>query len=414
MKQLKFILTFCLFIYSVALFAGTINPPKYGKGLTSKAIVEYLASDELQGRYPSTCGDTLSADFFYNQLKKLGLTVKKQEFFIPRDSIYANNIYGYIPNKSNNYIVIGAHIDHLGFGGRGSGSTRPDTVAVHNGADDNASGVAGVLYLAKRYSRIKGLNMGLIFVAFGAEERGVVGSAHFAANLPKIHCNNKEVELTKENIVAMVNFDMIGNLKDNAITLGGTGSAIEIDSLVNLSIEEFDNKLKVTRSPQGYGPSDHASFYAKGIPVFYITTGATEDYHTPFDTPDKINYEGIDLVANFAGTIVDNLMRHNKQLSFVETAAPATPMRASFKVTLGLMPDVTGAVKDGLRASIVVKGKPAYAAGLKNGDIIKKINDVDITDIEVYMKALATLKKGDVAVVKVLRDGKELIFNVNL
>ena len=386
-----------------AVQAQQIKMPKLGKELTSREIVEYLASDALQGRLGGTKGDTLASDFIYAQMKKLGLNPVKQEFTVKKGNVVTFNVYGKVEGSTGKYIVIGAHYDHLGLGGKEIGSRRPDTVAVHNGADDNASGIAGVLHLAKHYAKEKNLEHGFIFVAFGAEERGIVGSKHFAENIdPK-------------KVVAMVNFDMIGNLRNNAITLGGTGTAKEMDDIIYWAEKENWNALKITRSAQGHGPSDHTSFYAKNIPVFYITTGATEDYHTPDDDSYKIKFGGIDSVANFVKCLVNQIQKYPQGLTFTDTGSPeASPMRGGFKVSLGLMPDVTGQVENGLRADMVVKGKPAHKAGMKNGDVIIQVNDIKIKDIEVYMKALGTLEKGDLVKVKVLRGAEEIVLNVQL
>ncbi|MBQ5784226.1 MAG: M20/M25/M40 family metallo-hydrolase [Bacteroidales bacterium] len=399
----RFLLIISLSVVAAVVQAQQIKMPKLGKDLTSKEIVEYLASDALQGRLGGTKGDTLASDFIYAQMKKLGLNPVKQEFTVKRGNVVTFNVYGKVEGSTGKYIVIGAHYDHLGLGGKEIGSRRPDTVAVHNGADDNASGIAGVLHLAKHYAKEKNLEHGFVFVAFGAEERGIVGSKHFAENIdPK-------------KVVAMVNFDMIGNLRNNAITLGGTGTAKEMDDIIYWAEKENWNALKITRSAQGHGPSDHTSFYAKNIPVFYITTGATEDYHTPDDDSYKIKFGGIDSVANFVKCLVNQIQKYPQGLTFTETGSPeASPMRGGFKVSLGLMPDVTGQVENGLRADMVVKGKPAHKAGMKNGDVIVQVNDIKIKDIEVYMKALGTLEKGDLVKVKVLRGAEEIVLNVQL
>lgn len=399
---------------ALGLYAQQVKAPKFGKKLSSLQIVEYLADDALQGRYGGTEGDTLASSFILGQMKRLGLEPRMQEFNVKKLNINTFNIYGSVPGRSGKYIVVGAHYDHLGMGGQESGSRRPDTLAVHNGADDNASGVAGMLHLAKRFAKVKNLEHGVIFVAFGAEEKGIVGSKHFADNLAELELQGGKT-IAANDIVAMVNFDMIGHLRGGAITLGGTGTAKEMDSIIADAEREYGNALKVTRSPQGHGPSDHSAFYAKNIPVFYLTTGGTEDYHTPDDDAWKLNYAGVDSVANFAALLIDRLQKYPQGLTFTDTGSPeASPMRAGFKVSLGLMPDITGQVENGLRADIVVKGKPAYKAGMKNGDVIVQVNDIKIKDIEVYMQALGTLKKGEKAVVKVLRGGEELTFEVQL
>ncbi len=400
--------------FSCGLQAQQVKAPKYGKKLTSRQVVEYLADDALQGRDGGTAGDTLASDFICGQMEKLGLEPQKQGFNVKKGEINTFNVYGSVPGRSGRYIVVGAHYDHLGTGGPGSGSRRPDTLAIHNGADDNASGVAGMLHLAKLFANARNLEHGVIFAAFGAEEKGIVGSKHFADNLGELKLSGGKT-ISAEDIVAMVNFDMIGNLRGSAITLGGTGTAKEMDTIIAGAEKLNGNALKVTRSPQGHGPSDHSAFYAKNIPVFYLTTGGTEDYHTPDDDAHKLNWAGLDSVANFAALLVEQVQKYPQGLTFTDTGSPeASPMRAGFKVSLGLMPDVTGQVENGLRADIIVKGKPAHKAGMKNGDVIVQVNDIKIKDIEVYMQALGTLKKGEKAVVKVLRGGEELTFDVQL
>lgn len=398
----------------VMVDAQEIKSPKLGKRLSSQQVVEYLAHDALQGRDGGTRGDTLASDFILGQLEKLGLNPHKHPFTVKRGNINTFNVYGSIPGRSGKYIVVGAHYDHLGMGGQGSGSRRPDTLAVHNGADDNASGVAGVLHLAKHFAKRKDLQHGIIFAAFGAEERGIVGSKNMVENLHELELSGRK-GVSVNDIVAMVNFDMIGRLRGKAITLGGTGTAKEMDAIIAGASHRMGNALKITRSEQGHGPSDHSAFYAKNIPVFYLTTGGTEDYHTPDDDSHKINFGGLDSVATFAALLVEQVQGYPEGLTFTETAAPAaSPMRGGFKVSLGLMPDVTGQVENGLRAEIIVKGKPAYKAGMKNGDVIIQVNDIAIKDIQVYMQALGTLKKGDLVKVKVLREGKEMQFDVQL
>jgi len=311
-----------------------------------------------------------------------------------------HNIVGYLEGRNSNlrnqYIVIGAHYDHLGMGGEHSGSRRPDTLAIHNGADDNASGVATILHLARRLKSLQP-ERSILFVAFSAEEEGVIGSKQFADRLP--------VKL--QSISAMFNFDMVGSLRKSALTVGGSGTSTESDSLIHIAAKS--SGLHVTCSPEGYGPSDHASFYAKQIPVFYFTTGGTLTYHTPDDKASTLNYAGMDSVASYAERLIMLVANRPDKLTYHEAGAPnAEPMRAHFKVTLGLMPDITGGDNKGLRADIVVKGKPAYEAGLRSGDVITDINGKSVSNIEDYMARLAELKPGENVNVKVRR-GEEII-----
>ncbi|MBQ4279179.1 MAG: M20/M25/M40 family metallo-hydrolase [Rikenellaceae bacterium] len=328
------------------------------------------------------------------------------ETTIRQDEIPARNIVAWLPGSDpglkDEYIIIGAHYDHLGLGGPGSGSRRPDTTAVHPGADDNASGIAALLTLARHLRKAKPARS-VIFAAFSAEEEGVVGSRHFTANLP----------VDSSLVSAMFNIDMVGSLRASALTVGGSGTSAESDSLIRA--HAAGSGLHVTCSPQGHGPSDHAPFYAKGIPVFYFTTGGTMTYHTPGDQPATINYEGMDSVIRYVAALATDVANRPARLSFRESGpANAAPMRAQFKVTLGLMPDVTGSSNDGLRADIVVKGKPADRAGMRTGDVIVEVDGKSVSNIEDYMARLAQLRAGTTIDVKVRRGDETLVLKVEL
>ncbi len=314
-------------------------------------------------------------------------------------------IRGSNPALRDEYIVVGAHYDHLGFGGPGSGSRMPDTLAVHYGADDNASGVSAVMELAAYLkSRSGELGRSIIVVAFGAEEMGLLGSTHFVANLP----------VAAGKIRAMINFDMIGRLnpETRSFSIGGTGTAPELvpvlDSLLNLF------ELKAAYSPEGFGPSDHAPFYGAGIPVVYMNTGVHTDYHTPFDTPDRINYEGLAELTRFSSRLVVALS-NIPSLTFTE-AGPSQRgnNRQRLKVTFGLMPDFTAADVKGLRISAVTPGGPAAGAGLMKGDIITAIDGKPVGEIYEYMSRLKALNPGQRVSVDVNRNNENLVFILEL
>lgn len=320
------------------------------------------------------------------------------------------NVYGILegndPILKNEYIVIGAHYDHLGMGGTGSGSRMPDTIAVHNGADDNASGVAGIIELAQKLSSIKNeLKRSVIFVAFSAEELGLLGSKYFAANLP----------VKSNQIKTMINMDMIGRLQPNDpyILISGTGTSAESEDLLNLLTKK--SKIPLRYSPEGYGASDHASFYAINIPVFSLTTGAHEDYHTPFDDTDRINFEGQKEVLDFAFLLAKELINREKSLTFKESG-PKTDAgrRSNLKVTLGIMPDFSGQSDKGLRADQVTNGGPAYKAGMLKGDIIIAIEGKPVKNIYEYMSRLKQLQKGQLISVDVMRGDKKVVLLVQL
>ena len=308
--------------------------------------------------------------------------------------------------ESKNYIVIGAHYDHLGFGGYGSGSRAPNDHRTHYGADDNASGVSSVIEIAEKLASIKdSLKTNFLFVAFGAEEMGLIGSKYFTNNLP----------IDDSLITTMLNIDMVGRMKDdNSLQVGGVGTSIEGESL--LQKLNLNYQFKFGLSYEGYGPSDHSSFYSKDIPVFFFSTGAHIDYHTPGDSLGSINFEGLELVSNYIYDFAYELSSQNKLLTFQE-AGPKIPNssgRKKFKVTLGIMPDFSNIEKRGLRADIVIKDKPAYKAGMENGDIIVAIDGYSVSDVYEYMERLSKLKVGQIITVEVIRNDKKEVLIVQL
>ncbi len=320
------------------------------------------------------------------------------------------NIIGMVkgsdPALSDQYIVIGAHYDHLGYGGPGSGSRSPNEHSIHNGADDNASGSSAILEIIEKAAANKDkLKRSIIFAAFGAEEMGLIGSKEFVEKPP--------VELDK--IDAMFNFDMVGRLDSNntGLAVGGTGTAVEFDSLLDENLENYP--LEIKRTPEGYGPSDHASFYAQDIPVLFFFTGAHEDYHKPSDDSDKLNYAGEKLITDFAYDILIEVANAEKRLTYQE-AGPKTQesSRPNFKVTLGIMPDVSSSDIQGLKAEAVIEGRPAYKAGMQKGDIIVAMEGKPVNDIYEYMARLADFKPGQRITVEVMRDGKKEILIVEL
>lgn len=319
-------------------------------------------------------------------------------------NIYAE-LKGSDPVLNKEYIIIGAHFDHLGIGGSGSSSRRQDTFAVHNGADDNASGVAMMLEIAgKLKERQSQLKRSCIFAAFGAEEMGLLGSKHFVNHLP--------VDIS--TVTAMINLDMVGRLDTSrGIQVGGTGTSLEAESLIKLSESKG---LKLRLNPEGSGPSDHSSFYGKNIPVFFITTGAHTDYHTPDDDSDRINYEGMVTVADFTDKLLNAIDVNPLKLSFREagpkesTAGPGY----RFKVTLGFMPDFSSTDVEGVRVDFVTKGKAAERGGIKNGDVITAIDGLPVKNIYDYMYRLGKLSRNQIISVEVMRNGAKEVLLIQL
>lgn len=323
--------------------------------------------------------------------------------------VTTQNIVGYLEGTDeilkNEYVIIGAHYDHLGFGGEGSGSRVPDTVAVHYGADDNASGVVGIMNLAKSLASVPGgFKRSFIVVAFSAEEMGLLGSRYFVKHLP----------VDKNKLVAMLNLDMIGRLNDkNAISIGGTGTATQWEEMLNRNLS--GNELTAAYSPEGFGASDHASFYAENIPVLFFSTGAHSDYHTPADTWDKINYSGLSEVMMLAERIATELLNGSDRLTFQEAGPKErTGGRRGFKVTLGIMPDFTSSDADGLGVGGVTKGAPAERAGMLKGDKITGLNGMPVGTIYDYMNRLKQLKPGQRVNVDIIRNGEKMVLIVDL
>ncbi len=302
------------------------------------------------------------------------------------------------PALAEQYTVIGGHYDHLGMGGPGTSSRAVDTIAVHYGADDNASGIAAMLEIAEKAAADKSNKRSIIFSAFAAEEMGLLGSKHLVKNLP----------FSADSVNAMINLDMVGRLKENnLLQIGGVGTAAEFnDMLFSLTDTTF---FELSLSQEGYGPSDHSSFYGVDIPVLFISTGAHLDYHTPFDSPDKINYDGMSIISDLVYSYLTELSNTVTRVSFQE-AGPKTQVSRGMRkkgVTLGIMPDFAGSNKNGLRADFVTPGKPGAMGGLKKGDIITAINGMEINNIQDYMFRLSKLKYGETINVEILRDDKK-------
>jgi aminopeptidase YwaD len=304
------------------------------------------------------------------------------------------NVIGRLPGSSNperKQVIIGAHMDHLGWGT--SSSLSPGAHEVHNGADDNASGVAVLIELAAALAKVPAEQRthDLVFVAFGAEEMGLLGSAHLVAGMSAED---------KARTLAMINFDMVGRLRDQSLVVNGMGTAQEWPTL----IEPLAGELKLQPVPDGWGPSDHSSFYGEGMPVLHLFTGAHEDYHKPSDDVPAINVEGTVAVGELAGRIVIALLERCDPLTFVKTDRPQQGASA-FKVSLGTMPDYAAAV-DGLALAGVREGGPAALAGLQKGDVIKKIGEREIHGIDDYMASFGELVPGEAVEIVYEREGK--------
>lgn len=374
---------------------------------------------------------------------------------IVRKNAPASNVVGVLegtdPQLKNEVIIIGAHYDHLGRGGEGSLATREGD--IHHGADDNASGTAGLLELARLLSQEREkLRRTVVFIAFSGEEEGLIGSSFYVANPAR----------PLEQTIAMINMDMIGRLKEKALMIGGVGTALEWRGWVEEANKGFHVSVDPmgARPPQasptldtttaaaaqktasieapiivtgsngrtvavatpserfalrlnedGFGPSDHSSFYAKRVPVLFFFTGSHEDYHKPSDTADRINYVGESRVLEFVREMVYDLQASDKRPTFAVAKTEANTRSTGFRVSLGTIPSYAEST-DGLKLDGVREGSPAEAAGLKAGDKVVKLAGRDIKNVYDYTQALSEMKAGQEYEVVVVRGEQRLTLKI--
>jgi hypothetical protein len=306
------------------------------------------------------------------------------------EQIEATNVLGFIDNGAENTVVFGAHYDHLGMGGEGS--RYRGEPAIHNGADDNASGVAGLIELAMYYSKRQGeSNSNYLFIAFSAEEMGLLGSNFFT----------KSGVYPVKNMSFMINMDMIGRLNPGGeLAINGTGTAPAFEERAT-EIPCAEVRVKTSRG--GTGPSDHTSFYNVEVPAVHFFTGAHELYHTPDDDPETLNYKGMREVLTYIVNFV-NSVQSEGPLEFTPTAQENSSRAPRFTVTLGVVPDY---LFDGvgMRIDGVTEGKPASKAGMQKGDVVTQLGEYTIKDMMSYMEALSQHKKGDRVSVTFMRNG---------
>ncbi|MDC1326776.1 M20/M25/M40 family metallo-hydrolase [Ulvibacter sp.] len=398
-----------LIIVFVSILVFSCQEMKIEK-VTMKEDVVALADDLLEGRETGTLGERLASEYIAKRFKDLNLISKGtdgyyQSFVFKPSSnpheeagfIYSEedstvtgrNVVGYIDNKAKTTVVIGAHYDHLGFGGDGS-LYREEEKAIHNGADDNASGVAILLDLAERLSLDQQTSSNnYLFIAFSGEEIGLLGSNYFVKN-PTI--DTKKVSY-------MLNMDMVGRLnEEKTIAVHGVGTSPIFKQIL------FANKetLNIAEHESGIGPSDHTSFYLADIPVLHFFTGQHLDYHKPSDDSEKLNYEGMELISNYIYNIITDL-DDNGQLTFRKTKNESEDVPA-FKVALGVVPDYLYTGK-GMRIDGISEDKPAQKAGLERGDVVVKLGPHETADMMGYMKALSKFEVGETTTVTIDRGG---------
>ncbi len=381
-----------------------------------KEDVTVLAADGFKGRETGTLGEQQAAEYIVKRFNDLKLLPKgtsgfyqtftfkpsndphKQAILVEQveDSLAKGmNVIGYIDHKAETTVVIGAHYDHLGMGGEGS--LHREGEAIHNGADDNASGVAVLFNIAERLSETN-KNNNYLFIAFSGEEMGLLGSNYFV--------KNPTIDLKK--VSYMINMDMVGRLnKENTLAVHGVGTS----PIFKQTLFANNEGLNIAEHESGIGPSDHTSFYLADIPVLHFFTGQHSDYHKPSDDAEKLNYEGMQKVSDYIFAIITDL-NDNGKLAFRKTKNESEVV-PDFKVTLGVVPDYLFTGK-GMRIDGISEGRPAQKAGLLKGDIVVMMGEHHVTDMMSYMKTLSMFEKGQKTIVTVNREGelveKEVLF----
>ncbi len=408
-----------------AAVAQTDGSERISSGLDAAAEryaadVNWLADDARQGRGLGSMGLAEAGKWMEKQFEHIGLEPAGDDggyrhvFGVPiadpsnphaqKGFVYAFNVMGRIPGNGefDGVIVIGAHYDHLGFGD--DGSLEPDSRAIHNGADDNASGTAALLEVARQMNERRGqLKRDVVFMAFSAEERGLVGASNIVRRPPE--------GLVIENIVAMVNMDMVGRLRDEKLSVLGGDSAEEWDDLVGPLCDHYG--FECTVGGDGFGSSDQSAFFAADVPVLHFFTGTHSEYHKPSDDANLINAEGGARIAWLVSDVASTVANREGELTLVKTS-DGPQRRMALKARLGTIPDYAGPAdgSPGLLLSDVRPESPAEEAGLQRGDIIVQIGDMEIASVQDYMVVLSESNPGDTAPVIVIRDGERVEMEV--
>lgn len=403
-----------ILILSLVLFliSSCKTTKEFSKAELSDITIDLvtLADDDMEGRETGTPGEIKASEYIAKRMNEIGLLPKgdgttyfqrfsKKIKSNPHalepseddDEVVGRNVVGFIDNGKANTVIVGAHYDHLGYGS--IGSLHIGEPEIHNGADDNASGIAAMLDLAKNLKKDTDASNNYLFIAFSGEEQGLWGSNYFA--------KNPTIDIKSANY--MFNMDMVGRLKpERTLAVYGVGtSPIWKDALK----ESNKQKFKFVFEESGIGPSDHTSFYLVNVPVLHFFTGQHSEYHKPEDDSNLINYQGIGQISDFLHTIIMELDDDGK-LAFTKTKDKKQEAM-DFKVTLGVIPDYLFDGK-GMRIDGVRDGRPAHAADMEQGDVVVKMGDLEIVDMMGYMKALSTFEGGQTIMVTIVRDGKEI------
>ena len=381
-----------------------------------KSRVGYLASDKLGGRSAGSKGDILARDYMIDLFQKSSSSVEVQDFEVitnrrTGETAMTHNVIGVLPGSDpllkDEYVIIGGHYD-----------TTPNPPKarrlffdnINNGADDNASGTAMVLELFEKYASTNNHKRTLVFILFGGEELGLLGSKYYTEN-PTIDLNKVQL---------MVNLDMIGRLdEEKNVYLGGVPTAYGLSETLKPFFEESElNVTSYEHTASGvrslFSRSDHYNFYRKDVPSLFFFTGIHKDYHTPRDEANLVNYQGLKLISDLAEKVIDNAANRNDRLKFkalpkLEEESEKTPAR--MKVSFGIMPDYAHQ-GSGLKIDAVLDNRPAKNSGMKDGDVIIKIQDIAVDDIYKYMEILSKIEPGSKSKATVLRNDEELTIDV--
>jgi hypothetical protein len=382
---------------------GNVEPPL--------AAIRYLADDALEGRRAGTAGEHCATEFIAAEFARLGIEPLGENgtFFqsVPLASVLnphapggiGRNVIGLLRGAdtelSKEFVIIGAHHDHLGEGG--FGSLAPGDRSIHNGADDNASGVAALLRAAQLLTAGRKPARSIVFMTFTGEESGLLGSAHFAGH----------ATVPLSAVVGMLNMDMVGRLGDQPLIVYGVDTAEEWNGLLGPAASNAGVQL-ATRG-EGYGPSDHTSFYARDIPVLHFFTNVHGDYHRPSDDWQRIDAPGIQKVAaivtDVALRVADRRLAITLRRGAGQPIEPGQGRAQGSDAYLGSVPDFTP-VERGVKLSGVSPGSPAEKAGLRSGDVLIGLGTHDVADLQGLTDALGAHKPGDTVEVRYLRDGR--------
>lgn len=404
--------------------AATSSPSSPAKAVADSVEIRndiaYLASDKLEGRLTGTAGNDSAAAYLARRYASLKLRKAYPGYlqkFVARPAASAHigdtagkatqNVVAILkgadPTLASQYIVIGAHFDHLGHETQFAMDPAAGD-AIRNGADDNASGTAAVLQLARMLS-VSRPRRSVIFANFSGEEEGLLGSQYFVENSP----------VPLDSIVVMLNFDMVGRLNNDKLIVYGTGTATELAALLD-SANAGVSSLKLEGGGDGFGSSDQSSFYAKNIPVLHFFTDIHSDYHRATDDVEKINAGGEASVVDLAYRVIKSLDARPSRLTFVKSAPPArmAPRSSGSQAYLGSIPNMSAGTVPGLQLSGVRADSPADKGGLKAGDIIVEFGGKTVTDLQSYSDALYSHKPGDTVKIVFLRGASRMETTVTL